>query len=54
MSELKAKDPSGNLYDVTDDHATVRLEGTEEWRPIAEVRMEVGPLYLLPRGGSDG
>lgn len=54
MSELRAKDPAGHLYEVTDDHAAVRLEGTEEWRPIAEVRMEVGQLYLLPQEGSGG
>lgn len=54
MADLKAQDPDGNLYDVADDHSAVRLEGTEEWRPIAEVRMEVGPLYLLPQEESDG
>lgn len=54
MTGLTAEDVSGKLYEVTDDHSSARLVGTEDWRPIAEVRMEVGPLHLLPREGSDG
>jgi len=54
MDGHEAKDSAGNRYEVTEDHSSVRLAGTEQWRPIAEVRMEVGPLYLLPQERSDG
>lgn len=46
---LQAQDHKGNLYEVTEDHTQAREVGTEEWKDLATIRVEVGPLYLLPR-----
>lgn len=51
--QIRAADAAGNTYEVTDDHAQARLVGTEEWKPMGQLRLEVGPLTLLPQKGDD-
>jgi hypothetical protein len=50
----KAKDSKDNLYEVKEDHASARPVGSEEWRDLADLRMEVGPLYLIPKADNNG
>jgi hypothetical protein len=50
MSEhIRAQDSAGNDYEVSDDHTEGRRVGTEEWKPLAQLRFEVGPLTLSPQ-----
>lgn len=51
--QIRAADAAGNTYEVSDDHAQARLVGTDEWKPMGQVRFEVGPLTLLPQKGGD-
>lgn len=54
MSErVHAQDSAGNDYEVSDDHTQARRVGTEQWKPMTEVRFEVGPLHLLPQKADD-
>lgn len=49
---ISATDPHGSHWQVTADHAQARLVDRTyvgehgAWRPMAEVRMTVGPLTL--------
>lgn len=51
--QARAQDAAGNLYDVSADHSRARRDGTGEWKPMGQLRFEVGPLHLLPRKEGD-
>lgn len=51
--DIRAQDSAGNDYEVSADHTKARRVGTEEWKPMAQLRFEVGPLNLLPKQDND-
>lgn len=51
--QLQGRDPAGNLYEVSADHSQARPVGADGWKPMAQIRFEVGPLTLVPETDGD-
>lgn len=55
---INARDPHGSRWQVTTDHAQARVIIRDDrgqhygaWRPMADVRLAVGPLTLEKSNG---